>query len=151
LIEIKTMIYLRLMAALVSLPAYQKTPNNPRLGWLRETSPSTKSWRKIMNNFAIAIILLSGISLNMVVPSSSYAESVTICNDSGDTCIMHKTLQQTYQMDVGSFENPLVDEFPEGYPSGYLHAGMYCAGGNWHSGWLKPWEQAPVIKPSCGR
>jgi hypothetical protein len=31
-----------------------------------------------------------------------------------------------------------------------VHRGIYCAAGAWHSGWLRPWERSPVIKPSCG-
>jgi len=80
-----------------------------------------------------------------VAPFCAQADVMSLCNDSGDTCIVHKV--QT----AGTFENPINDNYPEEYRSGYLHAGMYCAAGNWHNGWLKPWERAPVIKPSCGR
>jgi hypothetical protein len=77
--------------------------------------------------------------------TSATADVVSICNDAGDTCLVHKT------QSFGSFENPIHDNYPEEYAPGYLHAGMHCAAGNWHSGWLMPWERAPVIKPSCGR
>jgi hypothetical protein len=89
------------------------------------------------------IVAAAILAALLATPAS--ADSVTICNDTGDLCVWRKTKP------AGSFENPVVDNYPDEYRPGYLHAGMYCAAGNWHLGWLQPWEHAPVIKRSCGR
>jgi hypothetical protein len=93
-----------------------------------------------MKTKLMAVAMLAAIS----APAS--ATTVTVCTDDGNECYMKKNVQP-----VGSYNNPVVDDYPYGqYRRGYLHAGMYCAAGNWHRGWLQPWERAPVIKPSCG-
>jgi hypothetical protein len=74
------------------------------------------------------------------------AATVTVCTDDGSECYMKKGVEP-----AGSLQNPLVDVYPEDYRRGFLHSGVYCAAGNWHQGWLQPWERSPVIKPSCGR
>jgi hypothetical protein len=91
--------------------------------------------------YVLCVLLIAG-----TLSTSASANIASLCNDAGDTCIVHKV------PNFGTFENPIQDNYPVGeYPPGYLHAGMYCAAGNWHHGWLMPWERAPVIKPSCGR
>lgn len=50
---------------------------------------------------------------------------------------------------LGTYNNPIQDEL-EGDLSVPVHRGMYCAAGEWHHGWLRPWERSPVIKASCG-
>ena len=90
------------------------------------------------------LILYSALGA-AIFAASAKADVVSICNDTMDTCLVHKT------QSFGTFENAIRDNYPEEYAPGYLHAGMYCAAGNWHHGWLMPWEQSPIIKPSCGR
>jgi len=50
----------------------------------------------------------------------------------------------------GTYYNPVQDPPFVGDWSVPVHRGMYCVGGTWHYGWLRPWERSPVIKPSCG-
>lgn len=50
----------------------------------------------------------------------------------------------------GTYYNPVQDPPFAGDWSVPVHRGMYCVGGTWHYGWLRPWERSPVIKPSCG-
>ena len=51
---------------------------------------------------------------------------------------------------IGTYQNPFEDQPFQGDWSRPVHRGMYCAFGLWHHGWLQPWEDSPVIKPSCG-
>lgn len=50
----------------------------------------------------------------------------------------------------GTYQNPIEDEPFTGDWSVPVHRGMYCVRGEWHYGWLRPWEGKIVIKPSCG-
>ena len=50
----------------------------------------------------------------------------------------------------GTYYNPVQDPPFAGDWSVPVHRGMYCVKGTWHYGWLRPWEQSPVIKDSCG-
>ena len=50
----------------------------------------------------------------------------------------------------GTYNNPIQDPPFKGDWSVPVHRGMYCVGGTWHYGWLRPWEGKMVIKPSCG-
>jgi len=45
----------------------------------------------------------------------------------------------------GTYQNPFVGDW-----SVPVHRGMYCVQGQWHYGWLRPWEGNMVIKSSCG-
>jgi hypothetical protein len=89
--------------------------------------------------------LMIAAVLAATLATAAHADSVTICNDDGDLCVMRRT------QPTGTFENPIRDNYPDEYRPGYLRSGYYCAGGNWHRGWLQPWEHSPVIKRSCGR
>ena len=50
----------------------------------------------------------------------------------------------------GTYQNPIQDAPFDGDWSVPVHRGMYCVNGEWHLGWLRPWEGKIVIKPSCG-
>ena len=50
----------------------------------------------------------------------------------------------------GTYYNPVQDPPVQGDWSVPVHRGMYCVKGTWHLGWLRPWENSPVIKESCG-
>ena len=50
----------------------------------------------------------------------------------------------------GTYQNPVEDPPLTGDWSGPVHRGMYCVNGTWHHGWLREWEGAIVVKPSCG-
>ena len=50
----------------------------------------------------------------------------------------------------GTYQNPVEDPPFTGDWSGPVHRGMYCVAGVWHHGWLREWEDSPVVKPSCG-
>jgi hypothetical protein len=106
---------------------------------LKTLASIQKRGTKIKTQLMAAAILAA-------ISTSANAATVTVCSDDGNECYMKKNIQT-----AGSFENPVVDNYPDNYRPGYLHAGLYCAGGNWHRGWLQPWERGPVIKRSCGR
>jgi hypothetical protein len=92
-------------------------------------------------------ILLTATAIIALSASAAMVRADTImrCNDAGDLCVMRKT------PGYGSFDNPIEDDYPDEYRPGYLHSGVYCAAGNCHRGYLKPWERSPIIKRSCGR
>lgn len=77
------------------------------------------------------------------LPLSAKADTYWYCK--GDECV-GRTVGGA---PIGTYANPIKDEIG-GDLSVPVHRGIYCVGGQWHQGWLRPWEQSPVIKPSCG-
>jgi len=96
-----------------------------------------------MKTRLIAVAILAALS------APAFAATVTVCSDDGNECYQKKGVYT-----AGTYQNPIVDNggaLPTNYYENDLHRGMYCAGGNWHLGFLKAWERSPVIKRSCGR
>lgn len=95
-------------------------------------------------------------SLSFVIALAAAASGTALKADTyfyckGDECVGRREEPHSYGQapPVGTYNNPIQDSFG-GDLSVPAHRGMYCAGGVWHQGWLRPWEKSPVIKPSCG-
>lgn len=73
---------------------------------------------RLKGNMMKRILYSAFIAVTIAAPAT--ADVVSICNDTMDTCLVHKT------QSFGSFENPIQDNYPDQYPPGYLHD---CAGG----------------------
>lgn len=91
----------------------------------------------------LAIALTFGVFL---LSSTAYSDTYIYCK--GDECVGHQT-DSPSPTRIGTYQNPVVDRFG-GDTSVPLHRGMYCVRGIWHYGFLRPWEQSPVVKASCG-
>ena len=90
------------------------------------------------------MIRTSAIALGIVLSTAAQADTFWYCK--GGECVGRSIGPNA---PLGSFANPIQDELG-GDLSVPVHRGIYCAAGAWHSGWLRPWERSPVIKPSCG-
>ncbi len=89
-----------------------------------------------------------GVGMLLAIGTAeTIADTLSLCNDSGDTCIVKKMPNGPA---LGTFQNPIVDDYGVGDYRFRVHRGMYCANETWHRGYLRPWEKSPVIKPSCG-
>lgn len=64
--------------------------------------------------------------------------------------LMFSTAAMAQVAPYGTYYNPVMDPPFTGDWTVPVHRGMYCVQGTWHLGWLRPWENSPVIKRSCG-
>jgi hypothetical protein len=95
-----------------------------------------------MEMYKTAIITAAALMIAGTAPA--HADTVWYCK--GGDCI-GRTVKPAGP--AGTYVNPIQDEL-EGDLSVPVHRGMYCTFGEWHHGWLRPWERSPVIKSSCG-
>jgi hypothetical protein len=91
---------------------------------------------------AAAMAFCSAIGTSAVM--SAHADTYWYCK--GEECV-GRSVGPTNPL--GTYSNPKEDNVG-GDLSVPIHRGMYCVAGEWHHGWLRPWERSPVIKASCG-
>ncbi len=90
-------------------------------------------------------LILRAAAVAVITTTLAHADTYWYCK--GDECVGRSVGPSA---PLGTYANPIIDEQGAGDQRFPVHPGMYCAGGNWHRGWLRPWETSPVIKASCG-